>query len=122
MWWCRRHQRFAGILALFALGIQIAVSFGHVHLEGAGAPFAASTWNSASLERLPSGAPDSPAAPRHPCAVCVTIGLLGNALTGEPPALPLPARFRFGPLPPVDESIISVSRFYPFRTRAPPAS
>lgn len=122
MWWYRCHQRFAGILALFALGIQLAVSFGHVHLEGARPPFGLAASDAASLDRSPAGTPDPPGAPRHDCAICITIDLLGNALTGEPTALSLPDPVQFGPFPPAGEPEIFVTRFHAFRTRAPPGT
>lgn len=122
MWWYRYHRRFVGVLALVALGIQLVVSFGHVHLEGARVPFGSAVSDAASLDRLPVGAPDPPGAPQHDCPVCVSIYLLANALTGEPAVLSLPTAVDFEPFPPVGESEIFVTRFYPFRTRAPPVT
>jgi hypothetical protein len=118
MRWYRYHQRVVGILALFALGFQLAVSFAHVHLDGVRQVSGASV--AALSGRLPAGMPNSPGAPRDECAICVAIGLLSNALNGEPPAVSLPDFIRFAPLPPVSETRFSVARFYPFRTRAPP--
>jgi hypothetical protein len=122
MRWYRYHQRAAGILALFALGFQLAVSFAHVHLDGVRPLSGVSVSDAASNGRLPAGVPDSPGAPHHECAICVAIGLLSNALNGEPPAVSLPDLIRFAPLKPVSETRFSVARFYPFRTRAPPTA
>ncbi len=122
MRWYRYHQRVVGILALFALGFQLAVSFAHVHLEGVGQVSGASVSGAAPSGRLPAGLPDSPGAPRHECAICIATGLLSNALNGEPPAISPPDLIRFAPLPPVSETRFSVARFYPFRTRAPPVA
>jgi hypothetical protein len=122
MRWYRCHQRFVGILALFALGFQLAVSFAHVHLDGVRLSSDVSVSGAASAGRLPGGMPDSPGAPRHDCAICVAVGQLTNALNGEPPAVSLPDYVRFAPLPPVSETRFSVARFYPFRTRAPPTA
>ncbi len=72
--------------------------------------------------RLSAGAPYAPGAPRHDCAVCIAIGLLSNAVGGEPPALSAPDLIRFAPLPPACETVFSVARFYSFRTRAPPVA
>jgi hypothetical protein len=120
MRWYRCHQRFAGLLALFALGIQLAVSFAHVHPEGAG-PFGVSVLDATSKDRSPAGIPHAPGAPRHDyCAVCVAIGLLSNGLKGEPPGVLKPEPVRFAPVSPVSEYRISLARFHPFRTRAPP--
>ena len=122
MWWYRCHQRVVGILALFALGFQLAVSFAHLHLDGVRQPSGISVSHAALTGRLPAGAPDSPGAPYHECAICVAIGLLNNALNGEPPAVSLPDAIRFARLRPAGETRFSVARFYPFRTRAPPVA
>lgn len=123
MRWYRYHQRIVGILALFALGIQLVVSFAHVHVEGVRAPFNVSQSRTVPSSGLPARTPDTPGAPQPDhCAVCVTIGLLSNGLSGEPPAISLPALVRFSPLPPVSEARFSVTHFYPFRTRAPPVA
>jgi hypothetical protein len=122
MRWYRRHQRVVGILALFALGFQLAVSFAHVHLDAVRQPSGVSVSGAASTGRLPARAPDSPGAPHSDCAVCIATALLSNALNGEPPAVSLPDLVRFAPSPSVSEARFSVARFYPFRTRAPPVA
>jgi hypothetical protein len=121
MRWYRYHQRVVGILALFALGFQLAVSSAHVHLDGVRQVSSASVWGAAPSGRLPARMPDSPGAPRHECPICIAIGLLSNALNGEPPAVSLPDLIRFAPLPLLSDTF-SVTRFYPFRTRAPPVA
>jgi hypothetical protein len=120
MRWCRYHQRVVGILALFALGFQLAVSFAHVHLGGGHQPSGFLVSSAASTGRLLAGVPDPPGVPHHECAICIAIGLLNNALNGEPPAVSLPDLIRFASDPPVSQTRFSVARFYPFRTRAPP--
>jgi hypothetical protein len=122
MRWCRYHQRVVGILALFALGFQLAVSFAHLHLDGIRPASGVSLSGTASTGRLPAGVPDSPGTPHNDCAICVAIGLLNNALNGDPPAVSLPAAICFALLGPVSETRFSVARFYPFRTRAPPVA
>jgi hypothetical protein len=122
MRWFRRHQCIVGILALFALGFQLAVAFAHVHLDGVRPGFSVSVSPAASPDRLPARLPDSPGAPHRDCAVCIAIGLLGNSLNGEPPAVSPPALVRFALLPPVGASGFSVARFYSFWTRAPPVA
>jgi hypothetical protein len=122
MRWYRYHQGVVAVLALFALGFQLAVSFAHLHLEGVPPLSGVSASDAASTGRLPAGVPDSPGAPHHDCAICVALGLLSNALNGEPPAVSLPDLIRFAPLQPVSETRFSIARFYPFRTRAPPVA
>jgi hypothetical protein len=122
MRWFRRHQCIVGILALFALGFQLAVASAHVHLDGIRPAFSVSVSRAASPDQPPAGLPDSPGAPHHDCALCIAIGLLGNTLNGEPPAVSLPPLVHFAPLPPVSASGFSVARFHSFRTRAPPVA
>jgi hypothetical protein len=122
MRWYRYHQRVAGILALLALGFQLAASFAHVHLDGIRQPSGVSVSGATSTGRQPDGVPDSPCAPHHDCAICAAIGLLSNGLSGEPPAVSLPDLIRFAPLQPVSETGFLIARFYPFRTRAPPVA
>ncbi len=128
MQWYRCHQRIVSALALFALGVQLAASFAHVHAGGAHPPgggltaFGAAALDRPSIDRPPAGSPDQPGGSRHDCAVCIAIGLLGNALDGAPPAASLPDPVRFAPLSPRGEPGFSVARFHPFRTRAPPAA
>jgi hypothetical protein len=124
MRWYRCHRRFAGLLALFALGVQLVVSFAHVHLEGARPPFGVSVLDATPHgDGSPAAIPHAPGAPHHDyCAVCVALGLLSNGLRGEPPVISLPDLVRFAPLPRVSEYRISIARFHPFRTRAPPVA
>jgi hypothetical protein len=63
MRWFRRHQYSVGILALFALGFQLAFAFAHVHLDGIRPVVSVSVSPAASPDRLPAGLPDSPGAP-----------------------------------------------------------
>jgi hypothetical protein len=123
MWWYRCHQRFAGLLALFALGVQLAVSFAHVHLEGARPSFGVSVLDAASQDQSPAGISYAPGALDNDyCAICAAIGLLSNGLNGASPVISLREFVRFAPRPWVSKSRISVARFYPFRTRAPPVT
>jgi len=123
MRWCRYRQRFGGILALLALGLQLFVSFAHVHPEGARPPFDISLSGVASAARPSTEAPNSPGGvPHRDCAICIAIGLLGSALNGQRPVVSLPELMRFAPMRPVSEFKFSVARFYSFRTRAPPVA
>jgi hypothetical protein len=128
MRWWRSSQRFGVCLALFALMLQFIASFVHIHPEGFGSALAVSVWDEASHALSGTGPSDSAAhplndqggLPRHDCAVCVSIALLGSALEGQPPALSVPTDIRLSPTRPASELQFSIVRFYPFRTRAPP--
>src|SRR5262249_40817460 len=85
-------------LALFALAFQLAVSFGHVHVEQFRP---ASVGASALAGAQPSGddrnAPSNPAGREHPaddhCPICTLIHLAGALVPAEAPSLPLPTVF-----------------------------
>ena len=90
MRWFRYRQRFLGVLALFALGLQLVVSFAHIGTEVVPASDIA---DNASFSALSADIPPSPATPsdhggglpHHVCDICISIGLLGSALhTGSP--------------------------------------
>ena len=92
--WFRSRARSGACLALFALAVQLAVSFGHVHLDGA------AFGRSPALERgeataVATTAPDPgsseiPALADDCCVVCALIHLVGTLVTAAAPPLPLP--------------------------------
>jgi hypothetical protein len=97
MRWIRQHIRPATWLALAALAVQVAVTFGHIHAERFATPSAGATAIVAAGLLAPdkangAGSPTQPY--RAPgvdgfCAICASIGLLG--------ALVLPAAQRLAP-------------------------
>jgi hypothetical protein len=87
MRWFRRNVRFGSWCALFALAIQLVLSFGHLHFASSAATAAL-----ASAAADPAGAADDPPAPsKHSrvadyCTICASIHLAG-LLTAEPPSV-----------------------------------
>ena len=119
MGWFRSNRIWAGRLALFALALQLALSFGHHHAL----PFSPATAVAAvQTAALPSGTdlPGQPADEDH-CAICAVIHLAG-ALTLPPPVvLPVPAPHPVAwTLLPATEHIALAARA--FRARAPPSA
>jgi hypothetical protein len=126
MGWVHRHKRHGALFALAALLLQIAVSFGHVHLDGvvraaphstvAGAPGITLAQNSPQLPAQSPGGDDDY------CAICASIFLVSTSFVSEPPKLPVPAAFERirHPLS-VARGIIAPRRFA-FQSRAPPAA
>jgi hypothetical protein len=112
-------------LALFALAFQLAVSFGHVHLERI-APVSAGA--SALAGAPPSTddltAPSNPGGREHPaddyCPICTLIHLAGALVPAEVPSLPLPAVFGRLRLEAAAEFDLTASHAALFRARAPP--
>jgi Protein of unknown function (DUF2946) len=121
MLWLRYDRRIGSWLALVALAIQLAVSFGHVHFDagrrtdpgfaviGSGAQAA----KSAGTSQTGDDGDDY-------CAVCASIYLAANSFVPQAPPLPVP------PVSKVIEhfdrtAVILVSpRRAPFQSRAPP--
>ena len=106
MKWFRANARHGSRLALFALLVQFALSFGHFHplaaqaapanqtglthadLVQSGTSAARDAANAAAHKQLPSS-PDNDQPPADGCAICAVIALASNVLLATPPALPL---------------------------------
>jgi hypothetical protein len=119
MRWVRARSGAVSRLALFALALQIALSFGHVHLGGfrhAGGGFSAGGTKSA-----PSAPTQKPASDADDyCAICATIHLAATSLLPQAPHLPVP--FVARPVEHVNYTTATSfsTRRAPFQSRAPP--
>jgi hypothetical protein len=119
-----RHKRRGALLALAALTLQIALAFGHVHLNDLhlrGTMFA------------PHGAAFAQSSPQAPgqnsnddddyCAICASIFLVSNSFAPAPPVLPVPIGFQR-----IEHSFdhayggTEPRRRLAFQSRAPPAA
>src|SRR5262245_60803614 len=93
MGWFRSKRRIGSGLALLALVIHFALSFGHVHV----ATFENATAAASSEPAGTANVPDTPVNPSthpglaDPCAICANIHLAASLLV-EWPAWPLPLR------------------------------
>ena len=117
MQWVRSNIRLGARVALFALAVQIVLSFGHFH------PIAAQTTPSIqSSQQLPAPSHDSDEHPGDVCAVCAVIALASTAVAATPPALPIPRALELTH-PPIDATFVSPrSARAAFQSRAPPIS
>jgi hypothetical protein len=114
-------------LALFALALQLALTFGHVHLNRA-APISAdrSTVATADASNTAQVKPTDPT-DRHDrgddrCPICTLIHLAGALVLAEPPSLPLPdISVRVPSAPPLAFDFPSSQRAL-FAARAPPTA
>jgi hypothetical protein len=86
MKWFRSNIKHGARLALLALVVQFALSFGHFH------PVAAQTLPGVEsvLQQLPASNHDSDQRPGDVCAICAVVALACTALLAAPPVLPLP--------------------------------
>jgi len=138
MKWFRKHLKHGSRLALFALAIQFALSFGHFHTFAAqAAPVIATGLTLADLDYARSVATGGTASeasqkqrPATPdtdhsadaCAICAVISLAGNVLFATPPLLRLPQAVQLLYLT-VDAEFVHLNPVHPaFQPRAPPAS
>jgi hypothetical protein len=133
--WFRKHLKHGSRLALFALAIQFALSFGHFHsLAAQAAPaikthvnfattagLAAQAADAVAQKQQPS-TPDTDQQPADNCAICAVMSLAGNVLFATPPLLQLPQAVEFLYLT-TDAEFVHLNAVYPaFQSRAPPAS
>ena len=125
MRWFRSRKRAGSYLALFALAFQLAVSFGHVHLERIAPP----SVGASALAGAPPSA-DHRNAPSNPtgrenladdrCPICTLIHLAGALVPAEAPSLPLPTVVGRLRLEVAAEFDLTTSHAALFRARAPP--
>src|SRR5262245_48345115 len=124
MGWFRSRSRFGSYLALFALAFQLAVSFGHVHLDDAVPPSAGAAAFASTQSGDEVNAPSTPTNHQdvadHLCPICTLIHLAGALVPAETPPLPLPrvsGRLR---LAAAVEFGLAASKNALFQARAPP--
>jgi hypothetical protein len=135
MGWFRSRMRLGSWSALFALTIQLVLSFGHLHFDGASArSVSAQTvslrtvlaplalrWAMQPSATLPPTAPaqHKPAGLADDfCAICSVMRLAG--VPTPTPVLPLPIGSRRILLDVAVELTVAASPHLPFQARAPP--
>jgi hypothetical protein len=134
MRWFRKHRKQGSRLALFALAIQFALSFGHFHglaaeaaTASVSAPTVATDIGSDSLDAQATSR-QSPANQDHDqqpvdnCAICAVMSLAATAMVSSPPVLSLPQAFEFLYLATDAEFLHLKFVGVHFQPRAPPAS
>lgn len=124
MKWFRSNIKHGSRLALFALAVQFALSFGHFH--GAAAQAApviqASDVAGASVQQRSPTHHDSDRHPNDACAICAVVAMANAMLFATPPLLLLPQAVEFLYLATDAEFIHLTSASTAFQPRAPPAS
>ncbi len=116
-----RIRRFASFLALFALALQLAASFGHLHLERIrGAyPSVSATGFIAKVQPINGGQPGDDG--DKYCPICATIYLAGNSLVPQPPPLPTFSASQTVQYAHYAAIIFVAERRSPFQSRGPPS-
>jgi Protein of unknown function (DUF2946) len=132
MKWLRSNIKHGSRLALFALALQFALSFGHFHGGAAQAAPAVQSGSANSLDaagmasedaqQQPASNHDSDQQPGGACAICAVLALANTMLFATPPLLLLPQAIEVLYLT-TDAGFIHLnSARVAFQPRAPPVS
>jgi hypothetical protein len=128
MRWLRSNIRGFSRLALFALALQITLTFGHVHLDGRG--LAAASAQAAQLadqsatplakargqdQKKSQGSAD------FDCPICALIQLASTSAPSVAPPLPIPLLIGGSMLETPGQPGAAVSPPFAFQARGPPA-
>jgi hypothetical protein len=122
MRWFRSNIRRGARLALFALGIQLALTFGHVHLDGI--VLGKTTPAAATLHAGLSS--NDPSQKTHcssdfDCPICALIQLASTSAPSVAPVLPVPTAFVVVAPAQFAQLQWAASPDFSFQARAPPA-
>jgi len=136
MTWVRSNIKGTSRIALLAMVLQFALSFGHFHAisyAATPAPQVGSTLSKLSLAanladrtadtrsaRQPASNHDSDEQSGDICAICAVMAMANAALFATPPALPLPQIIEFSYLTAESEFDRIASASVAFQPRAPP--
>jgi hypothetical protein len=120
--WFRLRVRSAAQLALFALVVQMVLSFGHLHRDDLGLP-PLPTADQARINVDSSGA----SAPQHHnqkpddyCPICASMALIATAVPCLPPAMIVPEPIQHVWSEPASAATVTLDVTLSFRARAPP--
>ena len=125
MGWVRCHKRRGAYLALAALMLQIALSFGHVHLDGIAGVKSHGVIASAHKVTIARNSGQFPAQNQGDddyCSICASMFLVSTSFVSEPPKLRVPLGFeRIEHAFNVTDGT-ATPRLFAFQSRAPPAA
>jgi hypothetical protein len=134
MGWVSRHKRNGALLALAALALQLALSFGHMHRDDLGLPLlptADQTLNAFAAVPSPAGTVPSPQRPTEQghqpasddyCAICASMALVATATPSLPPVLIVPTAIRHAWQVQTASSEVAARIALPFQARGPPGA
>lgn len=110
----RSTRTFGGWLALFALGLQLTLSFGHIHAED----FAAAGASVAQSHNAPDNHHSD--GDHDGCAICAVMHMAAASLAPAPPSVALPPTATLFTLVTPDRTVLPPAARQPFQARAPP--
>src|ERR1700751_1836548 len=120
MRWVRVNRRFGAWAALFALAIQITLSFGHIHADELGL-----SPNPAKQVRVQADAGGGTGKSHHSGAndvraICAVLALVASSIVPTPAPLILPVAVRHSWTPAVASAPGALQARDYFQSRAPP--
>lgn len=119
----RSKMRFGGWLALFALGLQLTLSFGHIHAEDSAAAKTSDNTAVAQNQSTPQNAPDGDHDRNHGgdvCAICAFMHMAGTSLLPGAPSVAVPADIISAVLVAPELTPLPPAARQSFQARAPP--
>jgi len=134
MKWFRSNIRHGARLALFAMLVQFALTFGHSHWFAQAAPLAQSSLQQTdgsngvasndrtAVQKQSPAAPDREQPGEDNCAICALVAMAGTVLFSTPPLLELPQAIELLHRTTDAEFSHLKSAGTAFQPRAPPAS
>jgi hypothetical protein len=126
MHWLRTRIHFGAWSALFALALQAAVSFGHIHADDLGLPAEHDRMQSASVVTTHASPHqtdhDHSPAPDDYCPICASMALVATAIASLPPTLTLPIAVDYFWPSLVSAPGVGLRLTLSFQARAPPAA
>ncbi|MGV7215480.1 DUF2946 domain-containing protein [Bradyrhizobium sp. UFLA05-112] len=130
MKWFRSNIRHGARLAIFAMLVQFALTFGHSHWFARAAPLLQSSQQASGIASVDRAAlqKQAPANPDHDqqgddnCAICAVVAMASTVVFATPPLLHLPQAVEFLYRTTDAEFIHLKSASHAFQPRAPPAS
>jgi hypothetical protein len=127
MRWFRSHAKWGSCLALGSLALQLALSFGHIHLKDVAGSTRSSTAAAAVAvaadeQRSAAAAADGDEHENGYCAIYAINALISSAQQSQPPALLLPPPISSGQLALGYELALAAFHHVLPQARAPPVA
>jgi hypothetical protein len=121
MRWIRTNRQLGARLALFALALQLVVSFGHIHAEDLGVAAPANATSIAHNPANDDGSLPPQDGDRHDvCAICVTLSLTSTSLLPIVASLVLPVAYGWEWPADVQTAQVNFDLASHYQARAPP--
>jgi hypothetical protein len=122
MVWLRSRLKPSSYVALFAMALQLALSFGHIHLDYVSAGSGQTSVQRAASATLAGlrAADELPAQPGDECAVCALIALANSLIMPLPALLPVPMQFAVAQHEAALVFHLTAVTLRSFQARAPP--